>query len=262
MKVILSRKGFDSTSGGIPSPIIDNTLIPMPIPSIEDNLTYKDLFFQDKTYEEILHDLAPNRTFNTCHMDPDLSCTNRVRPIDGWSPAFGQVDAAQGILHKNSVGIGDIFLFFGWFRKAELMTNGHYRYVPGNNDFYDSSDLQVIYGYMEVGDILFEQKEIERRYPWHPHSNYGSKRTNTLYLPSKAFSLMNKPSFGILKYDKKRVLTKEGSPRSIWHNPLLIHPNRRNSKEAPDIFYKGRWQELVFEASDKLIEWVKGIISD
>jgi hypothetical protein len=33
MKVILSRKGFDSASGGMPSPILpDGTLISLPIP--------------------------------------------------------------------------------------------------------------------------------------------------------------------------------------------------------------------------------------
>jgi hypothetical protein len=33
MKIILSRKGFDSTSGGVPSPIFeDGTMISLPIP--------------------------------------------------------------------------------------------------------------------------------------------------------------------------------------------------------------------------------------
>jgi Nucleotide modification associated domain 3 len=36
MKLILSRKGFDSAYGGVPSPILpDGTLCPLPIPSNE-----------------------------------------------------------------------------------------------------------------------------------------------------------------------------------------------------------------------------------
>ncbi|MBO4456467.1 MAG: hypothetical protein J5802_01965 [Butyrivibrio sp.] len=38
MKIILSRKGFDSTNGGCASPIMpDGTLLSMPIPSDESN---------------------------------------------------------------------------------------------------------------------------------------------------------------------------------------------------------------------------------
>lgn len=47
MKVILSRKGFDSTNGGILSPIIDNRImLSLPIPSKDrkkDNIKYEEL---------------------------------------------------------------------------------------------------------------------------------------------------------------------------------------------------------------------------
>ena len=43
MKVILSRKGFDSSNGGCPSPIMpDGTLLSMPIPS-NDEIGYDEL---------------------------------------------------------------------------------------------------------------------------------------------------------------------------------------------------------------------------
>ena len=43
MKIILSRKGFDTTSGGCPSPILpDGTLLSLPIPDEED-IKYSDL---------------------------------------------------------------------------------------------------------------------------------------------------------------------------------------------------------------------------
>ena len=44
MKVILSRKGFDSQYGGMPSPILpDGTMLSLPIPSKDDNIKYSDL---------------------------------------------------------------------------------------------------------------------------------------------------------------------------------------------------------------------------
>ena len=46
MKIILSRKGFDSQNGKAPSPIMPNgDLISMPIPT-EDKDRYQDLIYQ------------------------------------------------------------------------------------------------------------------------------------------------------------------------------------------------------------------------
>lgn len=46
MKIILSRKGFDSANGGIVSPIFeDGTMISFPIPS-GDTDTYDSLYIQ------------------------------------------------------------------------------------------------------------------------------------------------------------------------------------------------------------------------
>ena len=44
MKIILSRKGFDSANGGIVSPIFeDGTMVSFPIPS-DDEDTYDSLY--------------------------------------------------------------------------------------------------------------------------------------------------------------------------------------------------------------------------
>ena len=46
LKVILSRKGFDSSNGGCPSPIMpDNTLLSFPIPS-DDGVSYDELGYR------------------------------------------------------------------------------------------------------------------------------------------------------------------------------------------------------------------------
>ena len=45
MKVILSRKGMDSTSGGMASPILsDGMLLSLPIPDNTVGTAYRDLF--------------------------------------------------------------------------------------------------------------------------------------------------------------------------------------------------------------------------
>lgn len=55
MKVILSRKGFDSQYGGMPSPILpDGTLLSLPIPSKEDTTKYTDLTWNGKSYYELM----------------------------------------------------------------------------------------------------------------------------------------------------------------------------------------------------------------
>ena len=47
MKVILSRKGMDSESGRMASPILpDGTLLSLPIPDRKSNKTYEDIQFR------------------------------------------------------------------------------------------------------------------------------------------------------------------------------------------------------------------------
>ena len=73
MKVILSRKGFDTANGGIPSPIMpDGTLLSMPIPS-NDALAFDDLGHGEYTYREILRLLYPKGKYKNCHLRMCLS---------------------------------------------------------------------------------------------------------------------------------------------------------------------------------------------
>ena len=60
MKIILSRKGFDGTAGGVPSPIMpDGTLLSLPIPAKMDKLRYSDIQYEGVSYSEILRQLKP-----------------------------------------------------------------------------------------------------------------------------------------------------------------------------------------------------------
>ena len=58
MKIILSRKGFDSSNGRIPSPILpDGTLLSLPIPGKFDNLSFDDLNYNGVSFSNILKQL-------------------------------------------------------------------------------------------------------------------------------------------------------------------------------------------------------------
>ena len=129
MKIILSRKGFDSQYGQIPSPILsDGTLLSLPIPSkMDPEVKFKDLHHGDLSYYDII----------------------RMERV----PSFGQEKAALRHLQNQNVGIGDVFLFFGWFRQTQYIDN-RLVYTP------NAPDLHVIYGYFQVGGIINRMADV------------------------------------------------------------------------------------------------------
>lgn len=267
MKVILSRKGFDASNGGCPSPIMpDGTLLSMPIPS-DDRDCYGDLCYCGVSYSRILQQLAPKKAFGRCHVDPDIRENCRAKRIEGWKPGFGQIGAAQGVLTNAGVEPGDLFLLFGWFRRVELY-DGSCRYVRRNKGgFYDHSDLHAIYGYLQIGEILTAKDRISE-YPWHPHASDSriDNGTNAIYIPTEHLSFLpERKGYGTLDYRVDRVLTMENRNRGTWNElpflmPEHVYGRRKNCAKDRGLCYNGIWQELVVYESDGLIDWVKGII--
>lgn len=85
MKVVLSRKGFDSSNGGIVSPIFeDGTMISFPIPS-DDSDRFSDLHYNGVSYSDILSDLH-YKGGKYCHVDPDLDQARRITTVDEGLP--------------------------------------------------------------------------------------------------------------------------------------------------------------------------------
>jgi len=267
MKVVLSRKGFDASNGGCPSPIMpDGMLLSMPIPS-DDRDSFDDLCYNGMPYSGILRQLAPRRTFGHCHVDPDIRGDCRAKPIPGWKPGFGQIGAARGVLTHGGVEPGDLFLFFGWFRKVELY-RGSYRYVKrSQGGFFDHSDLHVIYGYMQVDEILTSKERVSE-YPWHPHAAESriDNGTNAIYIPTERLSFLpERKGYGTLDYRLDRVLTMENKNRGTWNElpflmPEHVYGRRKNCAKDRGIYYGGIWQELVVYESDGLLDWVRGIM--
>jgi len=195
MKIILSRKGFDSAYGGYPSPILPNgKIVSLPIPSrdftkysdlkIDDKYTYYDLMKQLKSkigYDKEWHKLTED---TECHLDPDI-CKGIIERGENWKPCFGQIDQAQSHLLNEGIKENDLFLFFGWFKKTIF-----------KNDIlqFDKSvpDLHIIFGYLQIGEILQvnNKTEIPDRMQNHPHARdeYRKKNsTNTIYVAKEKF---------------------------------------------------------------------------
>lgn len=269
MKFILSRKGFDGSNGGIPSPIMpDGTLLSLPIPS-NDSDTYDKLIYNDFTYKRILNDLG-YKGVNSCHVDPDIREHVRSQEVKHWKPAFGQIDSSQGYLRNAKVEIGDIFLFFGRFRRVKF-DNDIFQYNKKiKNDFYQGNILHIIFGYMQVGEILNDCGMIQS-YHWHPHAckERIENSNNTLYLPSKKLSFLpDMKGYGVLSYNHKRVLTNYGATAADWKDKEFLQPQhiigsqRKNSSKTNGLYYQGIWQELVFNASDDATIWIKDIIGE
>jgi len=258
MKIILSRKGFDCQNGGCPNPIFpDGTMISLPIPS-NDTLGFNDIVYNGKTYQELLKELTPNAQYHKCHLDPDIRMDVRKNVIKDWKPAFGQISQAQSYLANSGVKENDIFLFFGRFQDVIKNDNGEWKYNS------KSPIKHIIFGYMQVGNILLDKEKIKEYY-WHPHSSEDRLQisTNALYLPTERISFLpNNNGYGVWNYDEKRVLTLDGKSMATWKEYSFLQPdnvigNRKNSAKDEGIYYRGIWQELVLKENIDAFDWVK-----
>ena len=160
MKVVLSRKGMDSRAGGIPSPILpDGTLLSLPIPNEKSGVPYGDLVYKGRTYQQIIQQIHPTFDFQKhpfCHLDPDIYGVLKNKHA-GWKPAFGQYEIPAKHLDGQGVDVGDVFLFYGMFRKTEALPNGTLHFVKG------APIQHIIYGYMVVSEILKDQDQTTKR---------------------------------------------------------------------------------------------------
>ena len=236
MKIILSRKGFDSSNGGCASPIFpDGRLVSLPIPASSAPTNFSDVGFDGLSLSELAGDLSRGKVLpdSPTHLDPDLS--NEVLPrLDCWRPAFGQTGVAQSHLNSQGVEAGDLFLFFGWFKKVEKNSRGRWSYVPG------TPDLHVIFGWLQVGEVFrigAKTDEFSEKYPWlarHPHLNGERSDSNTIYVASPTLILPGESQLGQLAgggafrrvSDARTLSAPDQTSRSLWRLPAFFNPSR------------------------------------
>ena len=265
MKIILSRKGFDSSTGGMPSPIMpDGTLLSLPIPDEDDKgNTFASLRWNGHSFADIILSLnsrAAIKPTDGCHLDPDLRRDVKPR-MENWMPAFGQMGSALSELRNNSVGVGDLFLFFGLFRQTE-MTGGTLRFKRG------TKVVHVIYGYMQVGKVIERKETVPAWLSEHPHVAYDMAwncHRNAIFLPEEQLTLVaGKAGSGTLDYRSDRILTKDGMSWGRWSLPEFFkdvkishHPNpwRHGYFQSA-----GRGQEFVMEATPEIEAWARQLI--
>jgi Nucleotide modification associated domain 3 len=239
MKIIFSRKGFDSAAGKAASPIIAGEPISLPIPTARRSETNYFLLGLGKIVEQPTKGRVG--AADLCHEDPMFH--------DGrW--AFGQTGAAQSHLERNGVGVGDVFLFFGLFASSE----GHDRH-------------HRIFGYLRVDEVRHlggrpsntdNPEGFLRR---HPHTIGEWNENNTLYLGSGAKARTAHP---------RLRLTKPGAPVSLWTIPawlkaagLTYHNNPMRWRNHNELFVASRGQEFVSNIGDTAAskEWLRAVIA-
>lgn len=273
-KIVLSRKGFDSGTGGKPSPIIGEQLISLPIPQAGSGVFYQDLRWQKgKSYLDLMRQLGIT-FYSEAHLDPDLSAEWRRSRPRNWKPAFGQTGAAASHLLDQGVGVGDLFLFFGWFRATEQQKDGRRRFAK------QAPDLHVLYGYLEVEQVIDLNQELApdwaREHPhWVFRALYAQQR-NCLFIAREQSSIWpGKSGAGLFPFARQRMLSTGEGNRSEWKLPAgffqkttcrLSYHEKRASKAVPGT--KGAWrtlqsvargQEFVCSRNPKIDQWLKEI---
>lgn len=266
VNIILSRKGFDRSAGGCASPILPDgkTMVSLPIPDDRySQWRYEDLTepVTGKNYHQLIGELRPGsaESLDLCHLDPDIN--PKLHQENDWSPIFGQEGAAEGVLENNSVSVGDIFLYFGWY-KGTVEKDGRLRYATKRDggDFFHYSHLHMIFGYLEVKEIVKDPEEMQTRFPWHPHARrHELFRNNTMYIGDRKSSR-------VFDFDEKRILTRRNRSRAKWDAEKLSWMKGASLSMRPKyiedyLIFDGRWQELVIrDAKEDGLDWLSEIL--
>jgi len=260
-RIILSRKGFDSSSGRTASPIFpDDTIFSIPIPSkIPSPHKYSDLEINGISGETALREASVSSVSRAdyCHFDPDLRTGIGL---------FGQANSSQSELRNREVGKDDLFLFFGWFKRFSSK----------------EQDTHHLFGWLQIKDILSSDLDIrnylKERGLSHPHG-FGKKSNypnNTIYIGRNRINLSGikkkLPGYGLFKKTSPDlILTEAGKTRSHWRLPkkyfskskdLFLNRLKWENEKECTLECKGQGQEYILNAEDnpRVMAWALSLI--
>ena len=209
MRIIFSRKGFDSAAGGGASPIIAGRPVSLPIPSGGwSQTTYADIGLGGEAEKASRGKVIAD---DYCHHDP-MFC-------DDGTCLFGQCNAAQTHLANRGVRRGDVFLFFGLFRE-EQTGEPHHR----------------IFGYQLVEDIVdlgscSEGQRAELAALGHPHALGMHARNDVVYSGEGRTA---RHATAALR------LTVAGGPPSSWNRPGWLKRGGLSYHDRQDRWLDGK----------------------
>ena len=284
MKLILSRKGFDSENGGCPSPVFpDGNMFSLPIPDKKSGIQYSSLQCGGMNLGQLVFDLTCGKTQydDSAHLDPDLNPDVLPREC-GWRPSLGQAGGPQTHLNNQKVGIGDLFLFFGLYQSVEKV-GGKWRFDR------KARREHVLWGWLQIGAAHKVGQLREGELDWaayHPHLQYRSRKNNTLYTAADKLRINGKqldiPAAGTFpRYSEKLVLTapKPNRNASDWRLPASFFPTSgktplthfpkpeqwRRSEDGSHCLVgrRGPGQEFVLDLDHypKVTDWLESLLT-
>lgn len=240
MRIIFSRKGFDSASGGGPSPIVDGKPRSLPIPDDRfGRTTYGNLGLGEHAARASRGALGAD---DLCHHDPMFLRDGRC--------LFGQWGAALTHLRNRGVTKGDVFLFFGLFVEEET-AEPHHR----------------IYGYLRISEII-EMSGVGNRGAHelqghgHPHA-FSPEIVNNVVFAGEGREAMH--AGDVLR------LTVSGGPPSLWRRPPWLKRGGLTYHDRPNRWMRGgllrsvaRGQEFVADIGRRCEprDWLENVLTE
>ena len=234
MKIVFSRKGFDTSSGGGPSPVVDGRPLSLPIPAGKGRpgVSYASLGLS-RHVRAASRDRLSGRS--RAHHDPMF--------VQGRC-LFGQCGAAQTHLENRGVGPGDLFVFFGLFRDGD--ERPHHR----------------LFGWLRV-ERLVRHGEAEMaplRELQHPHALAPHGANDVVWCGSGDTARTAHPDLR---------LSVEDGPPSLWRIPRwlertgLSYHDRADRWRGDGVLQSvARGQEFVADVGDdaEALDWAERVI--
>ena len=253
--------------------------LPIPGSDYEEPIYYNDLEHGAINLGRVVEDLTGRaiEADDLAGVDPDVR-PDAMRRQASWRGVFGQAGASQTHLENQAVGTGDVFLFFGLFRRVEQARSG-WRFVRG------APKLHMLWGWLQIEQVCkVDRIRGDANFGWatyHCHFGWCGDPSNTLYVASDRLDIEgNLPALGadvFPRFDERLVLTEPGQSASKWRlprwfypdgnkAPLTYHPDMSRWRHDDEYAYLqsvGQGQEFVLDLQQypEALGWLSGLVN-